>query len=124
MTAHGMTDLVVSWRAALQALPPLLHVDIALSAAQTVSATTTLTLATGRVTALTHHGGCVAKVTEKEKEDICLLHGICFIKGCETTPEICEHGFVFLPDPSEQVSTQVSPCLKNPGLQVTHSTLW
>lgn len=80
MTAHGMTDLVVSWRAALQALPPLLHVDIALSAAQTVSATTSLTLATGRITALTHHGGFVPKVTEKEKEDICLLHGVFLLK--------------------------------------------
>lgn len=68
MAAHGMTDLVVAWRTALQALLPLLHVDIAPPAAQTASATTAPTLAARRVTALTHHGGCVAKVTGKQRE--------------------------------------------------------
>lgn len=59
--------LVVAWRADLQAPSRLPEVDVVLPTAQTVSVTTTPTLAARGVTSLANHGGRVAKVTGKER---------------------------------------------------------
>lgn len=67
MTGLGTAAMVVAGRAALQAPSPLPQVDIAIPTAQTVSVTTTPTLATRGVTSLANHGGGVAKVTEKRR---------------------------------------------------------
>lgn len=72
MTGLGPAVLVEAWGAALQAPSPLSQVDVVLPTAQTVSATSTPALATGGVTSVTHHGGGVAKVTEKERG--CLVY--------------------------------------------------
>lgn len=74
MTGFGPTVLVVAWRAALQALPPLPQVDVVLPTAQTVSVTRTPTLAAGGVTPLANHRGGVAKVTEKQRG--CLVYDV------------------------------------------------
>lgn len=57
---------IVAWRASLQALSPLAQVYITVTAAQTVSVTTTPTLATRRVTVIASHGGGVAEITGKQ----------------------------------------------------------
>ena len=67
MTGLRQGVLVVAWRASAQALPLLPQVDVVLPTAQTVSVTMTPTPVAGGVTSLAHHGGSVAKVTEKEK---------------------------------------------------------
>lgn len=72
MTGLGLAVLVVAWGAAPQAPSPLPQVDVVLPTAQTVSVTSTPTLATGGVTSVTHHGGGVAKVTERERG--CLVY--------------------------------------------------
>ncbi len=69
MTGLKKAVLVVTLRAALQALSPLPHVDVVLTTAQTVPVAMTPTLAAGGVTSLASHGGFVAKVTEKERGD-------------------------------------------------------
>lgn len=74
MTGLRPAVLVVVWRAALQALSPLLHIYIVLPTAQTVSVTTTPTLSTRGVTSLANHAGGVAKVAEKERG--CLVCGV------------------------------------------------
>lgn len=66
VTGLRLDVLVEAWRAALQALSPLPHVDVVLSTAQTVSVTATPAVSTRGVTLLANHGGGVAKVTEKE----------------------------------------------------------
>lgn len=70
MTGLGPSVFIVAWRASLQTLPPLSQVYIAVTTTQTVSVTTTPTLATRGVTVLTSHGGGVAEITER---DICLV---------------------------------------------------
>lgn len=54
-------------RAVLQALSPMLHVDIVLVTAKTVSVTVTPTPVTRGVTLIANHGGGVAIMTEKER---------------------------------------------------------
>lgn len=74
-TVVGPCVMVVGLRAALQATSPLPQVDIVLPTTQAVSASTTPTLATRGVTALTNPGGGVAEVTLR-REGICLVSDV------------------------------------------------
>lgn len=107
VTVCGPDIFVVPWRAALQALPPWPHVHIALPTVQTVCVATAYTLAAGGVTSLTKHGGLVAKVAEIEGGLVFRVY-----YGDQ------ERVFKMFSNLSEQVSTQLLACLKNPGLQV------
>lgn len=117
MTGLGPAVLVVAWRAALQAFSPLHQVDVTLPTVQTVSVTTTPALATRGVTSFAKHGGGVAKVTEKERGYLLSL----WCSLMKTKRRLCV--YVCSSNLSEQVSTQLLPCLKNPDLQSTHCTL-
>lgn len=111
----GRALLVVAWRAALQALSPLPQVDVLIPTAQTVPVAATPTLAASGVTAIANHGRGVSKVTAEQSWFT--FQCICMNKEGRAG----EYVYVYL---SEQTSTQPPPCLKNPGLQSTHCTLW
>lgn len=72
-TGGGPLVFVEAWRAALQALPRVLHVHVALPAAQTLCVSTTGTLAAGGVASLTNLRARVAEVTEKQIERVSLM---------------------------------------------------
>lgn len=115
----GPAVQVEARRAALQALSPLPQVDVTRPTAQAVFVTRTPAPATRGVASLTNHGVGVAKVTDRERER---GHQFSLLVSAEEKENaiLCVCVFFNL---SEQVSTQLLPCLKNPDLQSTHCKL-